>query len=325
MKFFTANPSMLKDLAGPQAEEIAKLFHYFFVVEAVIFVLVIGFLFIAIRNKKTKVLEKHFEPSEATEKKNIRGVAFNVILTIFILTSFVGFSFIVDNKLTDMEKSPDMIIEVTAHQWWWELRYLDKEASKIFTTANEIHMPLNKRVRLVLKSSDVIHSFWVPNLGGKKDIIPGRDQEMVLEVKKPGVWHGRCAEFCGNQHALMGITVIGESPEIFEEWKEHQRTPSFSPTTAEEKHGEEIFRTSSCLMCHSLRTESETNVSTLAPDLTHLKSRTSIGAGAAPNMKGYLGGWIIDPHSMKPGVHMPTQINEPEDFQALLTYLESLK
>ncbi|MFL5785852.1 MAG: cytochrome c oxidase subunit II [Bacteriovoracaceae bacterium] len=325
MKIFTANPSILWEIGGPHAREVAGLFHYFFVVESIVFVLVLGFLFWSIRKNRRSTLEKPFEPSAATEKKGLIGVSINVLLTIFILTSFVAVSYVVDNRLLKMEKDPELEIEVTAHQWWWELRYQDKNPSKIFTTANEIHVPVKKKIRFILSSSDVVHSFWVPNIAGKKDIIPGRDQDLVITVDKPGVYHGRCAEFCGNQHAYMGIVLIAESEKDFEEWREHQRKPAMTPVTAEEKHGEEIFQGSACMMCHTLRTEEQGSLSMNAPDLTHLKSRTTIGAGAAPNMKGYLGGWIIDPHSMKPGVHMPTNLQRPEDFQALLTYLESLK
>jgi cytochrome c oxidase subunit 2 len=204
--------------------------------------------------------------------------------------------------------------------------YQDKAVpSNTFITANEIHVPVNEKIRLKLKSSDVIHSLWFPNLSGKKDIIPGKDRDMVIRADRQGIWQGRCGEYCGNQHALMGLTLIAESKGSYEAWKASQRMPARQPQTAAEKRGQEIFQTSACVLCHVIRSETSKGFSNVAPELTHLKSRLSIGAGAAPNTKGHLGGWIIDPHGLKPGVHMPTNLQEPQDFQDLLTYLESLK
>ncbi|MDD5460070.1 MAG: c-type cytochrome [Methylococcales bacterium] len=227
--------------------------------------------------------------------------------------------------LFDLDKDSELEIEVTAHQWWWELSYLSATPSDVFTTANELHVPVNTKVRLKLKSPDVIHSLWLPNLAGKQDIIPGREQDLVLRVDREGIWHSRCGEFCGLQHAFMRLALFSESKRAFEAWRTAQRQPSAEPQTDIEKHGHEVFSKGACTVCHAIREKNTTGYSDHAPELTHLKSRTTIGAGAAPNTKGYLGGGILDPHSIKPGVHMPTILQKPEDFQALLVYLETLK
>ncbi|MDB5477595.1 MAG: cytochrome c oxidase subunit 2 [Alphaproteobacteria bacterium] len=319
------NPSVLQDPAGPHAEITGKLFRYFFAVNGVIFLLVLGFLFFALWRRRERQLVAPLQPDAQGEKRLLTGVVIAVSLTIIVLTSFVILSYAVDKNLIGLDKNPALEIEITGHQWWWEVRYLSKTPSDVFTTANEIHVPLNTKIRLILKSSDVIHSVWFPNLAGKRDIIPGHDQDLFIRVDKEGTWQGRCGEFCGMQHAFMGLTLFAEPKPAFEAWEKAQRLPAEEPQSAEEKHGKEVFTTGACAMCHVIRGTDSTGYSSNAPDLTHLKSRATIGAGAAANTKGDLGGWILDPHGIKPGVHMPTISQEPQDFQALLSYLETLK
>lgn len=321
----TDNPSMLFHLAGPDAEQTKNLFWYIFGVESLVWVLVLGTLFYFLNKRKTVAMATPEHPSPQTERRAMIVVGGAVACTILILTSFVGVSYFVDRKLIGFEEHPEMTIEVTAHQWWWELRYMSDVPSEIFITANEIHIPTNTKVKLELKSVDVIHSLWFPNLSGKKDIIPGHDRNLVIEANEEGMWYGRCAEFCGMQHAQMGLKLFAEPKEKFEAWKKAQLEPAPEPQTTEEKRGREVFTTGSCTLCHVIRGTEAKGYSSNAPDLTHLKSRTTIGAGAADNTKGYLGGWIADPHGIKPGVHMPTILQDPKDFQALLNYLETLK
>lgn len=321
----TRNPSILLDPAGPHAKETANLFWYFFWVELTVFVLVLGFLFYSLWRRREKDLVAPAQLVDATEKRLVKGVGTAVFMTALILTSFVGASYVVDRDLIKLDRDPTLQIEITAHQWWWEVRYLDPVPSNVFTTANEIHVPVNQKVRFILKSTDVIHSIWFPNLSGKKDIVPGRDAELFIRADREGTWYGRCGEFCGMQHAYMELILFAEPKEQFEEWQTAQRKPAYNPDTAEQIRGREIFATSSCNMCHTIRGVESSGYSSNAPDLTHLKSRATIGAGVVKNTKGYLGGWIIDPHGIKPGVHMPTILQDPKDFQALLNYLETLK
>jgi cytochrome c oxidase subunit 2 len=318
-------PSVLFDLAGPHADRISELFWFMFSLQGLVFLIVLAFVLYAILRKKDEETSDLIEPTQKTEHRLAWGVSIAVGLTVLILTSFVAMTYVVDRDLLQLDEEPDLEIEITGHQWWWELKYLDKEPSKIFTTANEIHVPVNKKIKFKLKSADVIHSFWLPNLAGKQDLIPGKEREIVIKVLKEGIWQGRCGEYCGKQHANMRLILFAERKEEFEKWKEAQRKPAEKPATTLAKRGEKIFKTSSCILCHVIRTPESGGHSSHAPDLTHLKSRTTIGAGAAKNTKGHLGGWIIDPHGIKPGVHMPTILREPDDHHALLQYLETLK
>jgi cytochrome c oxidase subunit II len=320
------NPSILLDTAGPHANEIQWLFWLFFWVCAAVWLCVIGLLGFATWRGLRRWRDT---PAPATapaeERRLVAWVSTGVGLTFAILTLFVGASYAVDRKLISLDSGPTMEIQITGHQWWWEIQYLGETPSAQFTTANELHVPSGSTVKLKLRSSDVIHSFWIPNVAGKRDIIPGRENEATIRVDRDGVWHGRCAEFCGYQHAFMGLTLIAETPDKFEKWKASQRLPAAAPQSDEEKRGQEIFETGSCGACHVIRGTSADGHSNYAPELTHLKSRSSIGAGAAPNVKGYLGAWILDPHGIKPGVHMPPNLQNADDFQALLAYLEILK
>lgn len=321
----TRNPSIVFDPAGPHAEKTRTLFFIILGVDIIVFCLVIGFLLYSLWLRHTEKIVEPLEPSPQTEKTLIFFVSTAVVVTAIILTSFVAASYGVDKALSQLDQSPDLEIEIRAHQWWWEVIYKNQDKSQIFTTANEIHVPLHKKIRFVLKTSDVIHSLWFPNLAGKKDIIPGKNNDLFIQADKQGVWLGRCAEFCGLQHAFMQLKLFADPEADFEAWRQAQLLPAAEPVDEAQRRGKEIFETRACIMCHTIRTKETTGWSDFAPDLTHLKSRTTIGAGAAENTKGYLGGWILNPHGIKPGVHMPTILQEPKDFQDLLAYLESLK
>jgi cytochrome c oxidase subunit 2 len=315
------NPSVL-EATGPEATDIARLFWLFIGVSAVVYVLVIvALVWAVIRSRRQAAPD--MGPTMARSATRLIGGA--VAATVLILSGLVVASFAVDRGLLSMQQEPFVEVEVTGHQWWWEIRYLSDDPSKIFRTANELHVPVGRRVKLNLKSADVIHSVWLPNLNGKRDTIPGRGNMMWIEADKPGEWHGRCAEFCGYQHAHMDLTVIAEPLDSFNSWRAAQTEPAHQPETEEQRHGEAVFASSNCVTCHAIRGSLADGQSTIAPDLTHLKSRTMIGAGTAPNSKGFLAGWVADPHGLKPGVNMPTNILSPADFQALLAYLETLE
>jgi len=216
-----------------------------------------------------------------------------------------------------------LTIEVTGKQWWWDVTYADTSPSGRFTTANEIHIPVGQPVLFVLGARDVIHSFWVPNLAGKKDLIPGYTQSMWLQADTAGDYRAQCAEFCGVQHAKMALHVIAESPADYRRWVEAQRAPGRTPTDSVTERGREVFVTGPCAMCHAVTGTSASARN--GPDLTHLASRRTIAAGTLPNTRGALAGWIVDPQQVKPGAHMPPNQLSPPDLDALLTYLQSLK
>jgi cytochrome c oxidase subunit 2 len=214
-------------------------------------------------------------------------------------------------------------IELVGHQWWWEARYRDADVSREFTTANELTIPVGRPVIVTLRANDVIHSLWVPNLSGKKDLIPGRTATLRLRADRAGTYRGQCAEFCGLEHALMALLVHAVPPADFEAWAANQRAPAREPAGAVARRGREVFLGTSCTMCHTIT--GTTAQARLGPDLTHLASRQTIAAGMFPNNRGHLAGWIGDPQALKPGVNMPANTLPPDDLQALLAYLETLR
>lgn len=214
-------------------------------------------------------------------------------------------------------------IELVGHQWWWEARYRDADPSREFSTANELHIPVGRPVIVTLRSSDVIHSLWIPNLQGKKDLIPGRTATLRLRADRAGTYRGQCAEFCGLEHAMMALLVEAEPNERYEAWAAGQRQPAAPAADPVAQRGHDVFLARSCVMCHTIA--GTTANAKLGPDLTHLASRRTIASGMFPNNRGHLGGWIADPQSLKPGVNMPANALPPDELQALLAYLETLK
>jgi cytochrome c oxidase subunit 2 len=216
-----------------------------------------------------------------------------------------------------------LTIEVTGHQWWWEGTYSDPSVRGRFTTANEFHIPVGQPVLFVLNADDVIHSFWVPNLAGKKDLVPGRTQSWWFQADTPGVYRGQCAEFCGYQHAKMALFVVAEPPARYTQWAQASLSQAVPPSDPQAIRGQQVFMRGSCALCHNI--EGTPAASHAGPDLTHLASRRTIAAGTIRNTRGNLAGWIIDPQRIKPGAHMPPNHMSSTDLEALLTYLQSLK
>ncbi|WP_137389568.1 cytochrome c oxidase subunit II [Rhodoligotrophos defluvii] len=239
-----------------------------------------------------------------------------VILAMVVVGVLIG---------KEIAKRPESgpIVEVVGRLWWWELRYLDEEGDLIATTANEMHVPVGRPVRLRLISDNVIHSFWVPRLQGKTDLIPGQVNESWIEAEKAGVYRGQCSEYCGTQHALMSFLVVAEPPEVFERWLSRQAEPATEPESEAQARGRQVFVEQGCAACHTIRGVSE--VGEIGPDLTHLAGRRMLAAAAIPNTRGHLGGWISDPQHVKPGNKMPSTVMEPNELQALLVYLGSLE
>jgi cytochrome c oxidase subunit II len=213
----------------------------------------------------------------------------------------------------------EVLIEVVGHQFWWEVRYPDHD----IVTANEITIPVGQTVRFRLSSADVIHSFWIPKLHGKVDMTPGHTTELVLEAERPGHYRGRCTEYCGIAHAQMILHVFAEEPDDFDAWLETEAAPAREPQTDEEQRGRDVFLTTTCVYCHTVRGHGPP--SAVGPDLTHFASRTTIAAGILPNTREHLRTWIIDPQSLKPGAPMPGTALDGAELQALLDYLESLE
>jgi cytochrome c oxidase subunit II len=219
-------------------------------------------------------------------------------------------------------EKPAFTVEVTGHQWWWQVRYLSDQPARIFTTANEIHIPVGKPVEVRLATADVIHSFWVPALSGKTDLIPGQTNLTWIEADKPGVYRGQCAEFCGAQHAHMGLTVVANKPEDFDAWWNAQLDASAPSVAQGAEQGEAVF-VGRCGICHSVRGSPAGGKA--GPDLSHLMTRRTIAAGTLLNTPGNLAGWIADPQHVKPGSGMPRTEVTPEQLQQIVAYLQTLK
>jgi cytochrome c oxidase subunit II len=216
----------------------------------------------------------------------------------------------------------NLTVRVTGRQWWWEIRYLDRSPSLIATTANEIHIPVGRPVRLEVVSGDVIHSFWIPELAGKTDLIPGQENVMWLEADRPGVYHGQCAEYCGLQHAKMAMEVVAEPPDAFARWLERQRAPAAAPAGTNAAAGAQVFATTACGLCHTVRGTMAGG--RLGPDLTHVAGRRTIAAGTVANTRGNLLGWIENPQAFKPGTLMPAVPLDGRELDDLTSYLQSL-
>jgi cytochrome c oxidase subunit II len=288
------------------------------------YVLVIGFMLAAIarrRRAEANVVDsgRHHE-SDPVMRSALIGWAglIGVGLTALAIASFVT-----DRTMANAAAHEKLSITVTANQWWWDVQYNSGDASKIFHTANEIHLPVGVPTRIILHSTDVIHSFWVPNLAGKQDLIPGRETDVTLVPKRVGIFRGQCAEFCGVQHAHMALIVDVDSYGDFLNWWHHQLQPAATPTAPVALAGYQYVTTGPCATCHAIGgTQAGGH---LGPDLTHLASRRSIAAGTLPMSTGNLYGWIEDPQSVKPGTRMPTIGLEPDQLHAVVAYLETLK
>jgi cytochrome c oxidase subunit 2 len=232
-------------------------------------------------------------------------------------------SFFTDRSMAAAATGQKLSIKITGNQWWWDIVYNSADASKTLHTANELHLPVGVPTRIILDSNDVIHSFWVPSLGGKQDLIPGRENDITIVPKVTGIFRGQCAEFCGTQHAHMALVVVVQSYPDFIKWWDHQLQPSLAPSTPLTLAGYRYVTSGPCSACHNIGGTPAGGQ--IAPDLTHLASRRSIAAGTLPMSTGNLYGWVEDPQSVKPDCKMPTVGLEPGQLHAVVAYLETLK
>jgi cytochrome c oxidase subunit 2 len=315
----SVNPS------GPNADSLSRLWWMMFYVCSAVFILVMIALAFAIRNGNRKPdLNPVLKFSPQTEKRKRNAVVSAATVTVVVLFFFLLYSFSTGRSLTaDLAHKNGLVIDVTAHQWWWEFRFKDVDASNMFTTANEIHIPVGVPVMFTLHGADVIHSFWVPNLAGKKDLIPGKDSTMWLQADKPGVYRGQCAEYCGLQHARMAFWIVAEPQDQFNAWRQNQNQTSVQPASDAQRRGQQVFLSSTCVMCHAINgTPAGSNI---GPNLTHVASRNTIAAATLSNTREHLSRWIIDSQQFKPGNKMPQNNLGQEQLDSLVDYLQSLK
>jgi cytochrome c oxidase subunit 2 len=316
------------NVAGGPAAGIERLWWLFFWLLLAIFVVVMIFVAGTLARRRRGIEQEPLEPthipSPETEKRLTSMVVWASSATVLILMALIVVSVSAGKAiLTTGSMKPALTIEVVGNQWWWYIRYLDDDASRIVVTANEIHIPVGKPVLIRGTSQDVIHSFWVPNLQGKRDLIPNRITTEWLQADQPGRYRGQCAEFCGLQHAHMSLWVVAESQHDFDAWMDGQRQPAVAPSDSVQLRGQQVFLNSACVFCHSIAGTSAAGQ--VAPDLTHFGTRLTIAAGTLANNRGNLGGWITDPQGIKPGNHMATVPIKPDDLQTLVEYLESLR
>jgi cytochrome c oxidase subunit 2 len=304
------------DPASRESARVADLYWLMFGICAAVFVIVLGLLGVAVARRRQS------QTSEG-EQKRARAVGAGAAVTALVLLVLLAASEWTGRTIVAPAGHDAVEIEITGHQWWWEVRYPGSSPDRDVTTANEIHVPVGRPVRFQLFSGDVIHSFWAPNLNGKKDLIPGRRTTHIFRADRPGVFFGQCAEFCGYQHAHMGFVLVAEEPARFSAWLVRQRSLALEPGDAASLHGREVFLSSPCVLCHTIRGAGAFGHK--APDLTHLASRSMIAAAMLSNTTGHLAGWVLDAPRLKPGTRMPPNVLAANDLLDLVAYLRSLK
>ncbi|HEX6834454.1 MAG TPA: cytochrome c oxidase subunit II [Rudaea sp.] len=318
--FATAQASSALDPAADQAAAIDDVWNLMLWICGTMYLLVmIGVAFAVWRHRALRRNQPVATPSES----GLTGaIAVWIALIVLGLAALTITSFLVDRKLIPGNDAA-LNIRITGRQWWWKIEYLSDDPSQQFETANELHLPVGRKTHIELRSDDVIHSFWVPNLAGKRDLIPGRINEIELTPRRTGTFRGPCAEFCGLQHAKMSLLVSVDDDAAFDTWRAQQLSDAPQPSDGLARQGESLFTHTACVMCHAVRGTSAS--SNAGPDLTHLASRRTLASGALPLERGTLAAWLADPQRIKPGTNMPQVRLDPDQLNALVAYLLSLK
>lgn len=314
----SAGPSFVGAALGPfeprspQAAAIAHLFQNALLICGAVFLLVaVLVLYCVIR----------FRANDATEPRQIAGntrleIAWTLAPVLLLTWSLVLTARAMGASDPPVDRDPD--VTIIGHQWWWEARYPSG-----VVTANEIHIPAGKAIVVRLESADVVHDFWVPQLGRKIDATPGRAGSLWIEADQPGTYTGACAEYCGLEHAWMRILVIAEQPTNFDEWQRHELAPPVPPSGELAMHGAALFGAMTCVQCHSIGGTG--GRARFAPDLTHLAERSTLGAGVLANTPGDLSRWLADPQAIKAGCHMPNAQLTDIQIRDFVAYFETLR
>ncbi|MGA9635615.1 MAG: cytochrome c oxidase subunit II [Solirubrobacterales bacterium] len=303
---------------SPQSHDIRTLWWWMFVVAAIVFLGAIAMLVYGWIRRGKRGLPFVGESERA---ENTLVVVFGIAIPVVILVAlfFVADVYVLGKTDAPDPRSTKLTVEVTGHQWWWEVRYPGTAA----VTADEIHIPAQTEVNVVGTTADVIHSFWVPQLNRKIDLIPGRRNRVGLYADSPGVYRGQCAEFCGLQHSHMAFYVIADPPDQFRAWLANMAADAPPPAGPAQRAGRSLFLNDQCASCHTIRGTSAQGQ--IGPDLTHLASRSTIAALTLPNDSAHLQAWIRDPQHFKPGNKMPGLNLSNADISAIATYLRSLR
>ena len=311
------------DPAADQSDAIVTIWQLMVWICGAMYALVLaGVAAVIVRGARRRASLPAANGEQPDDRRIIAALAAWTALIALLLVVLTVASYAIDRALRPRDHA-DLEVRITGKQWWWQVEYLHPDASQHLVTANELRLPFDRTVRIELRSADVIHSFWVPNLAGKRDLIPGRTTEVWLTPRRAGSFRGQCAEFCGLQHAHMALDVTIDEPAEFEAWRARQLTLAPAPSTPTAIRGELLFTANACATCHSIKGTRAFGVT--GPDLTHLASRRTLAAGALPMTRAALQGWIADPQSSKPGVHMPAVALEPDELEALVDYLMTLE
>ena len=311
---------------GPGAQLIAGLAWFLIPVAVVVVVIVVGLVMSgALRRSGTLAEHAPADTLGGTQWIKVGGILLpTIVLAVTFLLGERTLGRLPSGRAHAAATTTEPTIEVTGRQWWWQVRYRSADLTQEFATANEIHIPVGRPVLIELRSTDVIHSLWVPQLQPKEDLIPGRRNALVLQADKPGEYVAECAEYCGDEHARMAFRVVAESPERYEAWLAQRRAIPAVPAEPEAARGREVFLSNACAFCHAIRGTPAQGV--VAPDLSDFATRPTIGAGTVPNTRPMLEGWIMNAPAMKPGTQMPAfpQL-DASSLRALTAYLESLR
>jgi cytochrome c oxidase subunit 2 len=312
------------DFASDQSRAIGDIWHIMLVVCGFMYALMMGLLGWAIWRAKRRLPAQDAVTAAPAGDGILRTLLRSwVVLIVVGLFVLAGASFWIDRRLAQSEDPNAVQVRITASEWWWQVEYLDADPSRTLVTANELHLPVGRATRVELRSNDVIHSFWVPNLNGKTDLIPGRSNYSTLTPRRTGQLRGQCAEFCGLEHAQMALDVTVDDAATFAGWKAAQLAPARSPQAPQERLGQSVFLTTTCAACHTIAGTDAAGK--IGPDLTHLASRRMLAAGALPMNPRALAGWIREPNAAKPGTNMPATDLPPEQLAALVAYLMTLR
>jgi cytochrome c oxidase subunit II len=310
---------------GPAGRRLADL-GWFVLVTFLVVTVVMWALVVWIACRRTGTLETH-APWDAPGEKRwilIGGLAIPIVIlaVIFVVGLQTMAAFPLDGGMH--EEHAAATIRLVGHQWWWEVHYLPDTPDQLTTTANDIHVPVGRPIDIALESQDVIHSFWVPQLHGKVDLVPGMVNRIRIQADRPGRYRGECAEYCGPQHAHMILAISADAPADYDRWLAHQHANAATPATASARTGEQIFMNRQCALCHTIRGTDAHGL--VGPDLTHLASRPAIAANAFPNDSAYLATWVMHAQSLKPGAQMPDILAfNGEELRALVDYLQTLQ
>jgi cytochrome c oxidase subunit 2 len=325
----SANPMSYLHTYSPGADPVTRLGWGLGIISIAVVVIISGLLLAAILRRREPANAGNSDPLHiGREGRGMRWIYIGVGLSTVVLFGLAVWTLMTIAAVSRPPAAAAFTVRVTGYQWWWRVRYEDRDASRTFTTANEIHIPVGKPVRLELESADVIHSFWVPQLGGKTDTIPGQTNVSWIQADRPGVYRGQCGEYCGMQHAHMAMLVVADPPEVFASWWNAQLQPAAAadalPAAAPPalSGGQTVFVTY-CGACHAVRGTDAGGI--YGPDLTHLMGRHMIAAGTIPNDAAHLADWIRHAQQIKPGTGMPDIALSDRDLKAVTAFLQTLQ